>query len=116
VLVLERIKGIKIDNLAALDDAGFDRHQIALNSARIIVKEVLEDGFFHADPHPGNLVIMPGEAIGAMDFGMVGRLSHQDRLNLIRLYAAAIQPRKSLGKLWLSPSGTTYAYRETCGF
>ncbi len=91
VLVLERIQGVKIDDLSALDDACFDRHQIALNSALIIVKEILEDGFFHADPHPGNFVIMPGEVIGAMDFGMVGHLSHQDRLNLIRLYAAAVQ-------------------------
>jgi ubiquinone biosynthesis protein len=91
VLVLERIQGVKIDDLAALDDAGFDRHQIALNSALIIVKEILEDGFFHADPHPGNFAIMPGEVIGAMDFGMVGHLSHQDRVNLIRLYGAAIQ-------------------------
>jgi len=90
VLVLERIYGIKIDNLSAIDDAGFDRHRVALHSARIMIKEVLEDGFFHADPHPGNLIVMPGEIIGAMDFGMVGVLSQQDRNNLIRLYIAAV--------------------------
>jgi len=91
VLVLERIRGIKIDDIAALDAAGYDRHRVALHSARIIIKEVLEDGFFHADPHPGNFVVMPGEVIGAMDFGMVGYLSRNDRLNLIRLYTVAIQ-------------------------
>jgi len=90
VLVLERIQGIKIDDLAALDSAGYDRKKIARRSARIIIKEVLEDGFFHADPHPGNFLVMPGEVIGAMDFGMVGYLQERDRINLIRLYIVSI--------------------------
>lgn len=91
VLVMERIRGIKIDNVEALDKAGYDRHQIALHAARMVVKEVLEDGFFHADPHPGNFIIMPGEVIGAMDFGMVGHLSYRMRADLTRLYVDAIQ-------------------------
>jgi len=89
VLVLERLNGIRIDDIAALDDSGYDRHRVALHSARIIIKEVLEDGFFHADPHPGNFVVLPGETIGAMDFGMVGHLDNRERLDLIRLYVAA---------------------------
>ncbi len=89
LLVLERIYGIKIDDIAALEAAGCDRHRVALHAARIIIKEVLEDGFFHADPHPGNFVVMDGGVIGAMDFGMVGYLSEADRLDLIRLYLAA---------------------------
>lgn len=89
VLVMERIQGIKIDDIPALEAAGYDRHRVAIHAAHIIVKEVLEDGFFHADPHPGNFVVMPGEVIGAMDFGMVGHLSAADRLDLIRLYLAA---------------------------
>jgi len=91
VLVLERIHGVKIDDIRALDAAGYDRHQVALHSARIIIKEVLEDGFFHADPHPGNYLVMPGETIGAMDFGMVGHLRDKDRLELIRLYLVAVR-------------------------
>jgi len=90
VLTLERVQGIKIDDIAALDAAGYDRHRVALHAARIVIKEVLEDGFFHADPHPGNFVVMPGEVIGAMDFGMVGYLSETERLELIRLYLAAV--------------------------
>jgi ubiquinone biosynthesis protein len=90
VLVVERIHGIKIDDISALDAAGYDRHRVALHSARIIIKEVLEDGFFHADPHPGNFVVMPGEVIGAMDFGMVGHLRDRDRLDLTRLYIASV--------------------------
>ena len=91
VLVLERINGIKIDDIAALDRAGYDRHRIALHAIRMIIREVLEDGFFHADPHPGNFVVMPGEVIGAMDFGMVGYLGRRERANLIRLYIVAVQ-------------------------
>ena len=91
VLTLERIYGIKIDDIEALDAAGHDRHRIALHTVRMIVKEVLEDGFFHADPHPGNFVVMPGETIGAMDFGMVGYLGRRERAELIRLYVVAVQ-------------------------
>jgi len=90
VLTLERIHGIKIDDIGALDAAEVDRHQVALNAARIIIKEVLEDGFFHADPHPGNFFVMDGAVIGAMDFGMVGHLSRRTREELIHLYIAAI--------------------------
>jgi ubiquinone biosynthesis protein len=51
---------------------------------------VLEDGFFHADPHPGNYNVLPGEVIGAMDFGMVGYLRDRDRHDLIRLYLVSV--------------------------
>jgi ubiquinone biosynthesis protein len=91
VIVFERIAGIKIDDIEALDAAGFDRHQIALNCARMIVKEILEDGFFHADPHPGNFVVMEGNVIGAMDFGLVGRLSERLKEDLVRLFIVAVQ-------------------------
>ncbi len=91
LLVLERIQGIKIDDIESLDAAGFDRHQIAVNAARMIAQEVFRDGFFHADPHPGNLVIMPGAVIGVMDFGMVGYLNQRLRTDLLRLYFVAIE-------------------------
>jgi ubiquinone biosynthesis protein len=91
VLTQERLTGIKFDDIAALDAAGYDRHQIALHAAHLIIKQVLEDGFFHADPHPGNIVIMEGEVIGALDFGLVGHLGPGDRAHLIRLYIVAVQ-------------------------
>jgi ubiquinone biosynthesis protein len=91
ILVLERIYGIKIDDVAALREAGYDTREIALHSARVIIKEVLEDGFFHADPHPGNFVIMPGHVIGAMDFGMVGHLDQWVKDELVRLYIVSVQ-------------------------
>lgn len=91
VLVLEYIEGIKIDQIAAIDAAGCDRQAIATNAAKMIIQEVLVDGFFHADPHPGNFMVMQDDVIGAMDFGMVGYLSRADRVNLIRLYNVAVQ-------------------------
>jgi ubiquinone biosynthesis protein len=91
VLIQERISGIKPDNIQRLDDEGYDRDQIAMHAARFIIKEVLEDGYFHADPHPGNLVILPGNIIGLIDFGTVGYLDDSDRANLIRLYVAVIR-------------------------
>ncbi|HEX5944462.1 MAG TPA: AarF/ABC1/UbiB kinase family protein [Anaerolineales bacterium] len=91
VLVMERIHGIKISDIPALDAAGCDRHKVALHSASATIKQVLEDGFFHADPHAGNYLILPGEVIGLVDFGKVGYLRDKDRMDLIRLYIVAIE-------------------------
>jgi ubiquinone biosynthesis protein len=91
LIVQERIRGVKIDDLNGLDAAGYDRDRIALHAARLVIKEVLEDGFFHADPHPGNLLIMEGERLGIIDFGTVGYLDERDKANLIRLYIAIIR-------------------------
>lgn len=91
LLVMEYIEGIKIDRIDLLDAAEYDRYKIANNAARMIIQEVLQDGFFHADPHPGNFIVMRNEVIGAMDFGMVGFISETDRRNLIRLYNVAVQ-------------------------
>ena len=73
-----------------MEAAGYDRHQVAVNAARMVVKEVLEDGFFHADVHPGNFVVMPGGVIGVMDFGKMGYLRDEDRSDAIVLYAAVV--------------------------
>ncbi len=91
VLVLERIRGIKIDDLPALEAAGIDRKHVARYAAQTIVKEVLEDGFFHADPHPGNFVVMPGNVLGVMDFGMMGVVDEKLRQELTLLYIAAME-------------------------
>lgn len=91
LLVMERIRGIKIDNLEALKAAGYDPRRISTYAANFALKEVLIDGFFHADPHPGNMLIMPGEVIGVLDFGTVGRLDDRDRTNLARLFIAGVQ-------------------------
>ena len=86
ILVMERLEGIKIDDLAALEAAGYDRHELSARCADIILKEVMLDGYFHADPHPGNLLVLPGGVIGVLDFGTMGRLDERDRANLARLF------------------------------
>ncbi|MGE5138736.1 MAG: ABC1 kinase family protein, partial [Rudaea sp.] len=97
VLVLEEIQGIKISDLPALDAAGVDRRHIAVESARIIIKQVFQDYFFHADPHPGNFYVIPSSdagnhaRIGAMDFGMVGHLDDRTRDHLLRLMVSAVR-------------------------
>jgi ubiquinone biosynthesis protein len=72
VLTLERIRGIKINDLKALDEQGMDRHWLADYATNVTLKMVCEDGFFHADPHPGNFFVEPNNTIGLIDFGMVG--------------------------------------------
>ena len=82
VLTLERIQGVKINDLAGLDAQGTDRRWLANYATNAVLKMVCEDGFFHADPHPGNFFIEQSGAIGLIDFGMVGALDErtQDRL------------------------------------
>ena len=65
------------------------RRDVALAGLRAALRQVLEHGFFHADPHPGNIIIMDGGVIGLLDWGMVGRLTQQMRYNLIDLIGAA---------------------------
>ena len=91
VMVQERIRGIKIDEIEALDDAGFDRKELAKRAADMVLQEVLDDGFFHADPHPGNLLIMDGGVLGVLDFGTMGRLEKNERMALARLFIVAVQ-------------------------
>jgi ubiquinone biosynthesis protein len=91
ILMMERISGIKISDIEAIDNAGYDRHQVALHAANMIIQEILEDGYFHADPHPGNFVVMEGDAIGIMDFGRVGYLDSSDTAILVRLFIYAVQ-------------------------
>ena len=85
VITLERIRGMKVTDIAALDEAGLDRHDLAQRAARIVAKMVFEDGFFHADPHPGNFFIEPDGRVGIVDFGMVGTLDDALRGQLSRL-------------------------------
>jgi ubiquinone biosynthesis protein len=86
VLTMERIQGIKITDVAALDAAGLDRREVARNNIAILLKAVLQDGFFHADPHAGNFMVLSNEVIGMMDFGIMGQLDHAERLGLVQMF------------------------------
>jgi len=74
VLTTGYVNGIKVSDVAAIDAAGLDRKIIAQRGADVFLKMVLDHGYFHADPHPGNVLILPDNVICLLDFGMVGRL------------------------------------------
>lgn len=75
VLTLEYIDGIKISQADKLKEAGLDPKQIIRNGGQLVAIQIFEHGFFHADPHPGNLFALKGDRIAPIDFGMMGRLS-----------------------------------------
>jgi ubiquinone biosynthesis protein len=92
VLTQEFIAGVKISNIAAMDAAGLDRAVIGQNALRAAIKMLLIDGFFHADPHPGNLIVDLGTGVVTfLDSGMVGELGVGQRINMIALLWTIVQ-------------------------
>jgi ubiquinone biosynthesis protein len=89
--VQERIDGIRGDDLEAIDKAGLDRKAIAARGVDAMLKMVLVDGFFQADPHPGNVICLPDNRIALIDFGMVGRLSSARRGQIVDLLAGFLR-------------------------
>ena len=85
ILTMEYIPGVKASEVAILDQQGFDRKIIASRGADLILEQVFQYGFFHADPHPGNVFILPGNVICYLDFGMMGSVDRQARENFADL-------------------------------
>jgi len=85
VLIMEYVEGIFISDLDRLRREGYDLKRIARHGADIGFRSTLEHGFFHADPHPGNLIILPGNVICLLDYGMMGTLSNRFRERLGRM-------------------------------
>lgn len=77
VMVMEFIDGIKVSNVSALEKAGMDRKAVAENGAEITLIEIFEFGFYHADPHPGNIFVLPGNTIAPVDFGITGYIDEE---------------------------------------
>jgi len=86
VLTLDYIEGTKISEVTA--EAGFDVEQVAKNVIEAAFRQLFEDGLFHGDPHPGNILVLPGNRIALLDFGLVGRLSHAQQEALVTLIVA----------------------------
>lgn len=91
VLVMERIEGVRIDNIDAIDAIGLDRKRLAKVGVDAYFKQILEDGFFHADPHPGNIFVMPSGVIAFLDFGIVGRVSDELKETMANTFLALIE-------------------------
>jgi ubiquinone biosynthesis protein len=85
VLVMEFVEGIKVSQLDQLDAEGMDRKLVVVRGADLILEQVLIHGFFHADPHPGNIFVLPGNVICLLDFGMVGAVDRQTRERFVDL-------------------------------
>ena len=83
VLTIEYVPGVRVTNLETMEAMGIDRKEITTAGANFYLRQLLEDGFFHADPHPGNLRIMPDGRVGVFDFGMVGRISPTLKQHLV---------------------------------
>jgi ubiquinone biosynthesis protein len=90
VLTMERIDGIKLKEKERLTAAGLDLEEVARRGARLYLDMIFEHGFYHADPHPGNMVLLSGNRIGLMDFGMVGRIEERLRENIEEMLLAII--------------------------
>ena len=85
VLIMEYIDGIAFSEIDRLKKEGYDLKILSTRGAEIAFRSALEFGFFHADPHPGNLLVMPGNVICMLDFGMMGTLSARNREKLAQL-------------------------------
>lgn len=88
VLTLERIIGTKISKVEELKRLGYDTEKICRHGSRLVLKMIFDDGFFHADPHPGNLFVCENEVIAPVDFGMMGTLSERQKDELASFIVA----------------------------
>lgn len=94
VLVTEYIQGVKLSETS--DHLIADPAALAKQGLNTAVKQILEDGFFHADPHPGNILISEERGFCLLDWGMVGRLTERDRFELLDLLKAVVEKDSGL--------------------
>lgn len=86
VLVMEHIDGIKMDQVAEIRDHGIDPKEIALIGLRSFSRQLMEFGLFHADPHPGNTIVMYDGRVSLVDFGITGYLDEETMLQLANIF------------------------------
>jgi ubiquinone biosynthesis protein len=96
VLTMDMIDGIPLSQPGLLEAAGLDREEVARRGANLYMQMIFTHGFFHADPHPGNLLLLPGNVIGLLDFGMVGRIDERLREQIEDMLMAIVQHDVSL--------------------
>ncbi len=123
VLTTEFISGIKGSDIDKLEKKGFDRKKIAKSGFDLIMKQIFVHGFFHADPHPGNIFILPGNIICYIDFGMIGRVPLKTREEFAEMvigvaYRDETSTTDSLLRLtiWESEPDYNLLERDVAGF
>ncbi len=90
VLVMEKIKGVRIDDIPGIVALGHDRRRLVRVCVDAYFKMILEDGFFHADPHPGNILVMPEGMLAFVDFGIVGSVTPEMMETMANTFLALI--------------------------
>jgi len=91
VLTTELVRGIKVSKLDQLDREGYDRQTITIRGAHICLSQIFDHGFFHADPHPGNIFVLPDNVICLLDFGMVGSIDRTTREDFVELVDSIVR-------------------------
>jgi ubiquinone biosynthesis protein len=98
VLTLEYVEGTKLGDATA--EAGFDLDRVSRNIIEAAFRQLFEDGLFHGDPHPGNILVLPGNGIALLDFGLVGRLTRSQQEALVTLIiGVALRDSESIARL-----------------
>ncbi|REK54217.1 MAG: 2-polyprenylphenol 6-hydroxylase [Geobacillus sp.] len=88
VLTMEYVEGVKFNELERLKQNGYNLKKLADRLAKAVFQQIFVEGFFHGDPHPGNVLVLPGEVIAFIDFGMVGRLNPEIKYHFSSLVIA----------------------------
>ncbi|HWA96949.1 MAG TPA: AarF/UbiB family protein, partial [Pirellulales bacterium] len=91
VLTMECLEGIKLNETERLSAAGADRREIARRGADLYIAMIFTHGLYHADPHPGNILVLPDNRIGLLDYGMVGRIDDELREDLEEMFLSLAQ-------------------------
>ena len=92
---MEFVDGIKVSEIDSLENSGIDPKTVTVRGADICLKQIFDDGFFHADPHPGNIYVLPNNVICLLDFGMVGSVDRQTRENFVELVDSVVHRHES---------------------
>lgn len=111
LLVMEFVAGVRVDDRAGLAALGVDTTEAAERAARAMLRQIFVDGLFHADPHPGNVLLLSGDRVAFLDFGMFGRLNPwlRRRIALAFQALAAGEPERMAEQLIRSASVSTGA-------
>jgi ubiquinone biosynthesis protein len=90
LLVMEHMHGVRIDDVVGMNSMGIDTRDVARNGLHAYLKQIFQDGFFHGDPHPGNLLVTQNGDIAFLDFGLVGILRPEKRDLLLRMLTGVL--------------------------
>jgi ubiquinone biosynthesis protein len=112
---MDWIGGVKLADRHGLESAGFDLTEIARRGAQAYLHMIFTHGYYHADPHPGNIMILPDNVIGLLDFGMVGRIQDRLREDIEAMLLAIVQNDVSLLTFLIKRVGSLPPDLDDCG-